>query len=136
METGTFCRRLCSESWSRGHRILPLCAAPDNGSVVGLGCQEQGFRIDSLVGCNMTEYVVVDPNVCADKPTIRGTRIMVKNILGIVAGGYTVDRILEAYPKLIKEAVQAAPGQAPPLTSQHSALPLVRNTEAVRGSAT
>ena len=40
-------------------------------------------------------YVVVDSAVCSGKPTIRGTRIMVKNILGLVAGGYSADRILE-----------------------------------------
>jgi len=33
---------------------------------------------------------------------------MVKNILGLVAGGYAVDRILDAYPELTKEMVQAA----------------------------
>jgi uncharacterized protein (DUF433 family) len=33
---------------------------------------------------------------------------MVKNILGMVAGGYTMDRILDAYPELNKEMVQAA----------------------------
>jgi uncharacterized protein (DUF433 family) len=33
---------------------------------------------------------------------------MVKNILGMVAGGYAVDRILDAYPELTREMVQAA----------------------------
>ncbi len=33
---------------------------------------------------------------------------MVKNILGMVAGGYSADRILEAYPELTREMVQAA----------------------------
>ncbi|MBW7894081.1 MAG: DUF433 domain-containing protein [Opitutaceae bacterium] len=42
----------------------------------------------------MNERIVTDPNICSGKPVIRGTRIMVRNILGLVAGGYTVDRIL------------------------------------------
>jgi len=33
---------------------------------------------------------------------------MVKNILGMVAGGYSVARILEAYPELTRKMVQAA----------------------------
>jgi uncharacterized protein (DUF433 family) len=33
---------------------------------------------------------------------------MVKNILGMVAGGYTIERILEAYPELTREDVVAA----------------------------
>ncbi len=33
---------------------------------------------------------------------------MVRNILGMVAGGYTVDRIVESYPELKREDVAAA----------------------------
>ncbi len=56
----------------------------------------------------MVDRITVDPNVCGGKPTIRGTRIMVKNILGMVAGSYTIERILEAYPELTREDVVAA----------------------------
>jgi uncharacterized protein (DUF433 family) len=56
----------------------------------------------------MSDRILVDPQVCAGKPTIRGTRIMVKNILGMVAGGYSVERIVEAYPELTREDVSAA----------------------------
>lgn len=55
-----------------------------------------------------TDRVIVDALVCSGKPVIRGTRIMVKNILGMVAGGYTVDRIVEAYPELSRDDVSAA----------------------------
>ena len=41
----------------------------------------------------MNGFIVVDPKICSGKPVIKGTRIMVKNILGMVAGGYAVDRI-------------------------------------------
>jgi len=50
----------------------------------------------------------VNPEICGGKPVIRGTRIMVRNILGMVAGGYTVDRILAAYPDLTRDDVDAA----------------------------
>jgi uncharacterized protein (DUF433 family) len=56
----------------------------------------------------MSNEIVVDPSICAGKPTIRGTRIMVRNILGMVAGGYTLERIVAAYPELATEQVQAA----------------------------
>ena len=52
--------------------------------------------------------IEVNPEICAGKPVIRGTRIMVRNILGMVAGGYTVDRILAAYPDLTRDDVNAA----------------------------
>jgi uncharacterized protein (DUF433 family) len=56
----------------------------------------------------MSERVVSDPLVCSGKPVIRGTRIMVRNILGMVAGGYTPERIVQAYPELSAEDVNAA----------------------------
>ena len=59
-------------------------------------------------GTNMDGFIVVDPEICSGKPVIKGTRIMVRNILGMVAGGYALDRILDAYPELTREMVQAA----------------------------
>lgn len=54
------------------------------------------------------EHIVTDPNVCGGKPTVRGTRIMVRIILGMVAAGYTVERIVQEYPELSPQDVQAA----------------------------
>ena len=54
------------------------------------------------------ERIVIDPQICSGKPTIKGTRIMVKNILGMFAGGYSVERILDAYPVLSLDDVAAA----------------------------
>ncbi|HBY62086.1 MAG TPA: antitoxin [Solibacterales bacterium] len=54
------------------------------------------------------DRIDINPAVCSGKPVIRGTRIMVRNILGMVAGGYTVDRIVESYPELKREDVAAA----------------------------
>ena len=56
----------------------------------------------------MNEWVVVDSTVCAGKPVIRGTRIMVKNILGMIAGGYSLSQALEASPELTREMVDGA----------------------------
>ena len=46
------------------------------------------------------ERIVVDTDICSGKPTIKGTRIMVSNILGMFSGGYSIDRILKAYPEI------------------------------------
>jgi|GEM_PF-482802 len=56
----------------------------------------------------MGEWIAEDPEICMGKPVIRGTRIMVKNILGVIAGGYTPDKVLQAYPELTQEMVNAA----------------------------
>ena len=56
----------------------------------------------------MDNRIVVDSKICNGKPTIRGTRIMVKSILGMVAGGYAMGRIIDAYPELTPNDVTAA----------------------------
>ena len=56
----------------------------------------------------MNDRIVTEPQICSGKPVIRGTRIMVKNILGMVAGGYTAERIVQAYPELTRADVSAA----------------------------
>ena len=38
----------------------------------------------------VNERILLDPEICSGKPVIAGTRIMVRNILGIVADGGTV----------------------------------------------
>jgi uncharacterized protein (DUF433 family) len=57
---------------------------------------------------DMNERIVVDPNICHGKPTIKGTRIMVTNILSLLAGGYSLAQILDYYPELKEADVKAA----------------------------
>ena len=47
----------------------------------------------------------IDPDICSGKPCIRGTRVMVANILGLFASGYSVERILANYPSITGEDV-------------------------------
>lgn len=54
------------------------------------------------------DRIEVNPAICSGKPVIRGTRIMVRNVLGMFAAGYTVDKILSSYPELRREDVVAA----------------------------
>jgi len=56
----------------------------------------------------MEERISVDPQICSGKPCISGTRVMVTNILGMMAGGKSTNDVLEAYPELTREDVEAA----------------------------
>lgn len=71
----------------------------------------------------MKDRIIVDPRICSGKPCIKGTRIMVKNILGMMAGGYTVERILEAYPELTREDVVEALDYATQVIDEEKVLP-------------
>jgi uncharacterized protein (DUF433 family) len=52
--------------------------------------------------------IVSDPNVMMGKPVVAGTRITVELILEKLAAGETVEQLLEAHPRLTREAIQAA----------------------------
>ncbi len=54
--------------------------------------------------------VSINPNVCHGRPCIKGTRIWVSLIMDFLAGGSTVEEILQEYPQLSKEDVQACIG--------------------------
>lgn len=55
-----------------------------------------------------SEFIEVNPSIMLGKPVIRGTRITVELILEKLAAGETVEQILEAHPRLTREAIQAA----------------------------
>jgi len=52
--------------------------------------------------------IVSDPAVMMGKPVIVGTRITIELILEKLAAGETVEQILDAHPRLTREAIQAA----------------------------
>ena len=54
------------------------------------------------------ERITVNPDVMGGKPTIRGLRVTVGTIVGLLAAGHTYDEILEAYPYLEEEDIRAA----------------------------
>lgn len=54
------------------------------------------------------KWIVSNPSVMMGKPVIVGTRITVELILEKLAAGETVEDLLEAHPRLTREAIQAA----------------------------
>lgn len=54
------------------------------------------------------KLIVSNPDVMMGKPVIAGTRITVELILEKLAAGETIEQILDAHPRLTREAVLAA----------------------------
>lgn len=54
------------------------------------------------------ERITIDPKVMGGKPCIRGIRITVGTITGLLASGESIERILLLYPSLETEDVYAA----------------------------
>ena len=56
---------------------------------------------------DLLNRITVNPEVMVGKPAIRGLRITVEQILKALTGGVTVEELLEDYPELEKEDIQA-----------------------------
>jgi len=56
----------------------------------------------------ITDRIEINPKVMMGKPVIRGTRIPVELILRKLGEGAKERELLEAYPRLTKEDIQAA----------------------------
>jgi uncharacterized protein (DUF433 family) len=55
-----------------------------------------------------TDRITHDPAVMGGKPCIRGLRVTVGTILGLLAAGQSRERILQAYPYLEPADIDAA----------------------------
>ncbi len=55
----------------------------------------------------MQERIVIDPEICNGRPTIRGTRITAQTVLEFLAAGDTPQDILDEYPTLTHEDILA-----------------------------
>ena len=56
---------------------------------------------------NWQEIIITDKDILLGKPTIKGTRIAVDHIIGLLAQGWTEQQILENYPRLTNESLKA-----------------------------
>ena len=51
--------------------------------------------------------IVLNPDVLAGKPTIKGTRLSVELVMGLVNAGFTNEAIIASYPRLTNESIRA-----------------------------
>lgn len=53
------------------------------------------------------QYIISDKKILLGKPTIKGTKISIEFIVKLLASGWSEKKILENYPNLKKEHLQA-----------------------------
>jgi uncharacterized protein (DUF433 family) len=70
------------------------------------------------------ERIVVDPAVLVGKPIVRGTRISVEWVVDLLAAGWSIEQILENYPHLTREDIQACLSYASELLHSEKIFPL------------
>jgi uncharacterized protein (DUF433 family) len=60
----------------------------------------------------MTDRIVLDPAVLTGKPVIRGTRLSVEFVIGLLADGWSEADILHNYPGITHDDIAACLGYA------------------------
>jgi uncharacterized protein (DUF433 family) len=55
----------------------------------------------------LLKRITVDPSIFSGKPIVRGRRLAVEHVLGMLAAGDSPEVILQGYPWLEKEDIQA-----------------------------
>ena len=66
----------------------------------------------------MDERITSDPKICHGQACIKGTRIPIYQILGMLANGDTIEELLEEYPSLTQEDILACLGYAASLAEE------------------
>jgi uncharacterized protein (DUF433 family) len=67
----------------------------------------------------MSERIIINPDICNGKPVLRGTCITAQTILEFLAAGDSPEDVLEEYPSLTKEDIQACLDYASKLMANH-----------------
>jgi uncharacterized protein (DUF433 family) len=56
---------------------------------------------------DLLERITINSKIMVGKPVIRGTRLTVEYILGLLAHGISMEAIMEEYPGLVKDDIFA-----------------------------
>jgi uncharacterized protein (DUF433 family) len=67
--------------------------------------------------------IVLDPNVVAGKPVVRGTRLAVEFLIGLLADGWSEAEVLANYPGLTHEDIIACLAYARDLLNSEKVYP-------------
>ena len=66
----------------------------------------------------INQHIIADPNICHGKPTFKGTRIMVWQVLDLLKAGESTVDIIKDFPSLTPKHIEAALAYASSLTKE------------------
>jgi uncharacterized protein (DUF433 family) len=73
----------------------------------------------------LLERITINPDIFGGKPIIRGRRLAVEHVLGMLAAGDKPETILDGYPWLEREDIQACLAYAHKLVGHERIEPLL-----------
>jgi len=65
------------------------------------------WRLISSESMNWREYITIDPEILVGKPVVKGTRLSVEFIIGLLSKGWSEAEILRNYPGITTTEIQA-----------------------------
>ena len=71
-----------------------------------------------------TDHIHADPAVLGGKPVIKGTRLAVDFVLGLLAEGWSRDQLRKNYPQLTDDALRAVFAYAAEVLHDQTLLPV------------
>jgi uncharacterized protein (DUF433 family) len=69
----------------------------------------------------LSDRIQLEPAVCHGKPVVRGTRVLVSNVIGAIAAGQSHAEILADYPAITEADIRACLEFAGELTAMETA---------------
>ncbi|UMQ57663.1 DUF433 domain-containing protein [Leptospira interrogans] len=91
----------------KGFHDYERISALEEGEEKGWTEAMKPSRIRDMDQDKLLERITYNPEIFGGKPIIRGRRLAVEHILGMLAAGDTAETILEGYPWLESEDIQA-----------------------------
>jgi uncharacterized protein (DUF433 family) len=73
---------------------------------------------------NWQERITVDPGIMVGKPVVKGTRLAVEFIVDLLAQGWSETEVLQNYPGLTREDIQACLSYASAILKAEKVYPL------------
>ncbi len=92
------------------------------------GCRirQWGLREEPIMSENeLIQRITLNPNIFGGKPIIRGRRLAVEHVLGMLAAGDTTETLLAAYPWLEPDDIRACLLYARKVVGEERIEPLV-----------
>ena len=77
----------------------------------------------------LLQRITVDPKIFGGKPVVRGRRLAVEHVLGMLAAGDTPETLLEGYPWLEADDIRACLAYAHRLVGHERVEPFITTSE-------
>lgn len=73
---------------------------------------------------NWQERIVINPDILVGKPAVKGTRLAVEFVIGLLAQGWSEAEVLRNYPGLTRQDIQACLSYAGELLESEKVYPV------------